>query len=146
MTTKTLTIIAAAVLGLAVLAFGKEAISYLSGALAHTWNTMKDTIPHDLEIPRLKSMLGKLDAAIERRRAALIDMQLQSERLEGEIKSLCQRLAADRAALEKAADLLEEEQDSYVIDRSVIRCDAFASHTLRLLQPEVCLCTTDHDA
>ena len=32
-------------------------------------------------------MLGKIDAAIERRREALVDMQLQSERLESEIKS-----------------------------------------------------------
>lgn len=115
MNTKTLIIVGIVILSLALFVFGKEAISYLSGAREYTRDAVKERIPPELQISRQKSMLGKLDKVIEKRRGTSVDMQLQSERLQKEIQRRHKNLAGDRTALEKAAALLEKEQDSYVI-------------------------------
>ena len=57
---KTVVLIGAIIAVLAVFVFGKEAISYLAGAREYTKVAFKDRIPTELEISRLKAMLGSL--------------------------------------------------------------------------------------
>jgi len=63
-------------------------------------------------------MLGRLDHVIEKRRAAMVDMQMQAESLEKEIADRRRRLKQDKTILRKVAGMLEGNQDcknSYVI-------------------------------
>lgn len=100
---------------LALFVFGKDALSYLAGARQYTGAAVKNRIPAEFEISRLKTMLTRLDGTIEDRREALIDMQLRAEALEREITGRRRALAVDRTALQKALVLLENGRQSYVI-------------------------------
>lgn len=115
MTTKTWLIVGIIIVSLVIFVFGKEAISYLSGSREYTREAVKDRIPPEFEISRLKSMLGKLDGGIEKRREALVEMQLQGESLEKEIGQRRKRLDEDDAILRKVAGMLEKKQDTYEI-------------------------------
>ena len=112
---KTWIIVGTVVIGLIVFVFGKETVSYLSGARQYTKDVVKERIPTDIEIARLKNMLQRLDRVIEKRRGAMVDMQMQSESLEKEIKNRRKRLKEDDALLRKVARMLEKRQDSYDI-------------------------------
>ena len=112
---KTMLIATIVVLGLAVFLFGRETLSYLSGARRYARDTVKERIPAELEITRMESMLSRLDGIIDERRRALVDMQIQAATLERENSQRQQRLQEDKTVLTKAVALLENRQDSYVI-------------------------------
>ena len=112
---KTWLIVGGIALCLGLFVFGRETFSYLAGARQYTRDAVKNRIPTEIEVARLKSLLTGLDRAIDGRREALVDMQLQAEALEQEIAKRQQDLAADRAALEKAAALLEDRKETYMI-------------------------------
>lgn len=115
MTAKTWIIVGIVIACLVVFIFGKETISYFGGARHYANAAVKDNIPPEFEIARLKSMLNRLDSVIEKRRSALVDMQLQAETLEKEIVNRKAKLAAEKAVLQRVAQMLAEKQDSYVI-------------------------------
>ncbi|MFC1460982.1 hypothetical protein ACFLQR_00525 [Verrucomicrobiota bacterium] len=118
MNTRTFIIVGIVILCLAVFVFGKEAISYLSGAREYTRAAVKERIPPELEISRLNSMLSRLNKVIDKRKGALVDMQMQAESLEKEIKTRSKRLKEDDALLRKVAKMLAKGQEcknSYVI-------------------------------
>jgi len=112
---KTWLVIAAVAVCLGLFVFGRETCSYLAGTREYTKNAVKETMPPQFEVSRLKTMLSKLDCVIEKRRGGLVDMQLQAEALEKEIGNRRGDLVADRVALEKAAALLEDKQETYTI-------------------------------
>jgi len=60
-------------------------------------------------------MLGRLDAVIEKRRSDMVDMQLQSEALEKEVENRKARLAADKALLQRVAQMLAGKKEIYTI-------------------------------
>lgn len=112
---KTWIAVGVVVVCLALFVFGRETFSYFAGAREYTQAAVKNSVPAEFEISRLKAMLSKLDRTIAQRQEALVDMQLQAEGLEKEIRKRQANLVKDRKALEKAADLLEKKQDSYAI-------------------------------
>ena len=115
MRTKTWLCVSGVVVCLAIFVFGRETLSYLAGARECTGAVVKDMIPVEIEISRLKRMLTGLDGTVAKRRQALVEMQMQNESLEREIAGRCGTLASDRTALEKAKAMLEGGQESYVI-------------------------------
>ena len=76
-----------------------DARTYMSGARAYTKDAIKERIPTELEISRLRAMLTELDGAIEKRRSALVDLELEGEALEREIGRRRDRLTQDEALL-----------------------------------------------
>jgi len=93
MSTRKWLVVAVVVVGLALFVFGRETLSYLAGAREFTEGAVKERIPTEFEIARIETMLTKLDSVIEKRRSALVDMQLQSEALEKEIQNRRKDLA-----------------------------------------------------
>jgi len=112
---KTWLIVGGGVLCLGLLMFGQDAWSYVASARHFTRTVIKDRIPEEVEIARLRTMLSGLDKTIDRRRRTLVDMQLQAESLEKELACRRATLATDRAALDKAANLLDDKQETYTI-------------------------------
>ena len=115
MTAKTWIIVGIVIVCLVIFIFGKETMSYFHGARQYANTSIKDSIPPEFEIARLKSMLTRLDSIIERRREALVEMQIQAENLEKEVKHRKTRLIEDRSLLARVADILAKKRDTYVI-------------------------------
>ena len=95
--------------------FGKETIAYFQGAQQYTNTYIKQRIPTDIEIARLKSMLAGLDAVIDRRREALVEVQIQAENMEKEVERRKARIGEDKILLAKVADMLAEKREAYDI-------------------------------
>ncbi|MCG2661715.1 MAG: hypothetical protein L6437_15895 [Kiritimatiellae bacterium] len=115
MTAKTLIIVGIVIACLVLFVFGKETMSYFLGARQYANTAIKESIPPEFEIARLKSMLNRLDTVIEKRRSALVEMQLQAEALEKEVENRKARLSNDKALLQRVAQMLAEKHESYVI-------------------------------
>ena len=112
---KTWLIAVAVAVSVGLLVFGREAVSYVAGARDFARDAVKDRMPTEMEVARLKSMLRKVGRTIDSRREALVEMQLEAEASAKEIDGRRHDLSADRTALEKAAALLRDRQGTYAI-------------------------------
>lgn len=118
MKTRTLVTISSIIVVASLTVLGRRTLYYLAGVQQCAAQAVRDRIPVAVEIARLNSMLAKVDSTIERRRATLVDMQIETEALRAEVDKRCRQLTEDEVLLQEAAALLTKRQETYVIGRT----------------------------
>lgn len=90
-----------------LLAFGRDAGSYVSTAVGRARETVKDAVPLEFEIQRTKQMLTDLGPDIHKNMERIAKEEVELERLERQIASLEQRLSTERGRLSQLAGELK---------------------------------------
>jgi hypothetical protein len=99
----------------AVAVLGRESWSYLSAGLDVTRAEVKERIPLNVEIARLRALLSRLDREIYRRRGSLVEMEIRAEELQNELNVRERKLADDESVLRMARNLLKDRRSAYRI-------------------------------
>ena len=104
---------------LAVLFFGRDAVSYVSTSVAKLHESVKDSVPIDFEIERARKMIKDLVPEIRRNMHLIAKEEVEVERLEKQVAEAETRLSKNRGELMRLKTDLESGENTFV----------YASHT-----------------
>ena len=103
--------------GLFVLILGwDKSYSYLATGKRMAQKTVSEALPFGFEIERAESMAEDLGGAILGYQERLVAVRVDADYLRDEIELREKELAKDRVLLERISKLLEQRQDSYLIN------------------------------
>ncbi len=103
--------------GLFVLILGwDKSYSYLATGKRMAQKTVSEALPFGFEIERAESMAEDLEGAILGYQERLVAVRVDADYLRDEIKLREKELEKDRVLLARISKLLEERQDSYLIN------------------------------
>lgn len=98
---------------LAVIFFGRDALSYVSTSASRVKETVRNSVPIEFEIDRARKMVRNLVPDIRRNMHVIAKEEVELERLEKEIAQRQARLAKDRSELMRLRSDLQVEQAVY---------------------------------
>jgi len=99
-------IAAAAAFLVAVLFFGRDAVSYVGTSIGWVKESVKNSVPVEFEIQRARAMVRDLVPDIHRNMHVIAKEEVEVERLENQIATAEEQLASDKVKIDRlSADL-----------------------------------------
>jgi chromosome segregation ATPase len=102
---------AGVVVGLSLLFFGRDAVSYVRTSVASLRDSVRGSIPVEVELDRARQMMKDLEPEVKRNKEAIAKDEVEVKQLEERIAALEARLTREKDDVLRLKTDLEKEKD-----------------------------------
>ncbi len=101
-------------LGVGILLFGRDAVSYVSTSVGYVKDSVKESVPVEFQIQRARKMIADLEPEIRKNMHVIAREEVEVKRLEERIDRAESRLGEDKEDILRLKSDLAEDKSKYV--------------------------------